>query len=228
MLTAIATSDPRSNVNILGTYDVQKTTSVGDPMRAGRLNITYVFASKSLALGCLSIIGGKSSAAESFHVITQANNKVSFGGLDSDNYTVVTFDIEQNGLPGNRSAYIEEVELQNGSKIESGTMTTENSFVDTSGTTLELFNNGTLCLKCNFTPGCVVLIHSTSIPQRLSVNTITPTSYSEQSIWNCTYESICSTGNCTVALYKQSSHGIINQPEPVVTVISTDQEPLSK
>ena len=105
---------------ILGTYDVQKTTSISDPVRAGRLNVTCVFASNSSALGCLSIVGGKSSGNESFHVARRSNNTLSIGNLDSDNYTVVTFDIEHNGLPGNRSAYIEEVELQNGINIESG------------------------------------------------------------------------------------------------------------
>jgi len=105
---------------ILGTYDVQKTISVSDPMRAGRLNINCVFASNSLALGCLSIVGGKSSGTESFHVAKRSNNTLSIGNLDSDNYTVVTFDIEQNGLPGNRAAYMEEVELLNELKMESG------------------------------------------------------------------------------------------------------------
>ena len=106
---------------ILGTYDVQKTTLASDPVKAGRLTITCEFASNSSALGCLSILGGMSSAVESFHIMTQSNNTLSVGNLDSDNYTVVTFDIERNGLPGNRAAYMEEVELQNGSKIEQGT-----------------------------------------------------------------------------------------------------------
>ena len=52
---------------------------------------------------------------ESFHVIKKANNSLSIEDLESDNYTVVTFDIERDGLPGNRAAYIEEVELQHGS-----------------------------------------------------------------------------------------------------------------
>ena len=103
----------------LGTYDVQQTTSVYDPV-SGRLNVTCVFASNSLASGCLTIVRGKSSATESFHVTNRSNNTLSIGGLDSDNYTVMTFDIEQDGLPGNRAAYIEEIELQNASKIESG------------------------------------------------------------------------------------------------------------
>ena len=90
-------------------------------MRAGRLIINCVFASNSSALGWLSIVGGKSSGNESFHVAKRSSNTLSIGNLDSDNYTVATFDIEQNGLPGNRAAYIEDVELLNGLKIESGT-----------------------------------------------------------------------------------------------------------
>jgi len=107
-------------------------------------------------------------------------------------------------------------------------MTTEDPSADTSGTALELFNNGTLCFDCNFTSGCVVLIHSTSIQQHISVKTITSTSSSEDHVRKCIYESICNTGKCTAALYKQSKNGIIDQPEPVVTVISSDQEQMGK
>ena len=92
-------------------------------MVAGRLNITCVFATNSSALGCLSIVRRNSTAMESFHVIKKSNNSLSIEDLDSDNYTVLTFDIEQNGLPGNRAAYIEEVELQHGSEIKSGNCT---------------------------------------------------------------------------------------------------------
>ena len=90
---------------------MQQTTSVHDPA-SGRLNVTCVFASNSLASGCLIIVRGKSSATESFHVANRSNDTVSIGGLDSDNYIVVTFDIQQDGLPGNRASYIEEVRLQ--------------------------------------------------------------------------------------------------------------------
>ena len=68
----------------------------------------------------LSIIGGKSSTAEKFYVVKKTNNTILVEDLDSDNYTVVTFDIEHSGLPGNRSAYIEDVEIQNELKMESG------------------------------------------------------------------------------------------------------------
>ena len=92
-------------------------------MVAGRLNITCVFAANSSALGCLSIVRRNSTAMESFHVIKKSNNSLSIEDLDSDNYTVLTFDIEQDGLPGNRAAYIEEVELQHGSENKSGNCT---------------------------------------------------------------------------------------------------------
>ena len=105
----------------LGTYDVQETISVVDPVRPGRLTVTCVIAFNSSALGCLSIVRRKSTAVESFHVLKQSNSTASIEGLNSDNYTVLTFDIEQNGLPGNRAAYLEEVELRNGSEIELGT-----------------------------------------------------------------------------------------------------------
>ena len=100
----------------LGTYDVQETILALDPVRPGRLTVTCVFASNSPALGCLCIVRRKSTAVESFHVIRQSNNTASIEGLNSDNYTVLTFDIEQNGLPGNRGAYLEEFEIQNGSE----------------------------------------------------------------------------------------------------------------
>ena len=60
---------------------------------------------------------------ESFHVIKESNNSLSIDDLVSDNYTMLTFDIEQDGLPGNRTAYIDEVELQHGSETESGNCT---------------------------------------------------------------------------------------------------------
>ena len=107
--------------HILGTYDVQQTTSLSNPVRPGTLNVTCVFASNSSALGCLSIIREMSSVTESFHAIAQSNNTLSVGDLDVGNYAIMTFDIEQNGLPGSRAAYIEEVEFQNGSKNKSGT-----------------------------------------------------------------------------------------------------------
>ena len=87
----------------------------------GKLNITCVFAFHSLALGCLSVVGGKPSSAERFYVIKKSNNTTLVEDLESDNYTVVTFDIEHNGLPGNQSANIEDVEIQNELKMESGT-----------------------------------------------------------------------------------------------------------
>ena len=92
-------------------------------MVPGRLNITCVFAANSSALGCLSIIRRNSTAMESFHVIKKSNNFLSIEDLDSDNYTMLTFDIEQDGLPGNRAAYIEEVELQHGLENKSGNCT---------------------------------------------------------------------------------------------------------
>ena len=92
----------------VGTYGAQEAISVGDP---GRLNITCILSDNSSALGCLSIVRGDSSATESFHVIKQSNNTASIEDLESDNYTVVTFDIEQNGIPRNQAAYLEEVEL---------------------------------------------------------------------------------------------------------------------
>ena len=107
--------------HVLGTYDVQQTISLSNPVRPGTLNVTCIFALNSSALGCLSIIREMSSVTESFHVIAQSNNTLSVGDLDVGNYTIMTFDIGQNGLPGSRAAYIEEVELQNGSKNKSGT-----------------------------------------------------------------------------------------------------------
>ena len=104
----------------LGTYDVQETILALDPVRPGRLTVTCVFAFNSSALGCLYIVRRKSTAVESFHVIKQSNNTASIEDLNSDNYTVLTFDIEQNSLPGNRAAYLEEFEIQNGSEIKSG------------------------------------------------------------------------------------------------------------
>ena len=109
--------------HILGTYEVQQTTSLSNPVRPGTLNVTCVFASNSSALGCLSIIREMSSVTESFHAIAQSKITLSVGDLDVGNYTIMTFDIEQNGLPGSRAAYMEEVELQNGSKNKSGTVT---------------------------------------------------------------------------------------------------------
>ena len=105
----------------IGTYDVQETILALDPVRHGRLTVTCVFAFNSSALGCLCIVRRKSTAVENFHVIKQSNNTASIERLNSDNYTVLTFDIEQNGLPGNRAAYLEEFEVQNGSEIELGT-----------------------------------------------------------------------------------------------------------
>ena len=114
----------------LGTYDVQETILALDPVIPGRLTVTCVFASNSSALGCLCIIRRQSTAVESFHVIKQPNNTASIEGLNSDNYTVLTFDIERNGLPGNRAAYLEEFEIQNGSEMELGTAVNGKSCIE--------------------------------------------------------------------------------------------------
>ena len=58
---------------------------------------------------------------KSFHAIKKSNNSLLIDDLVSDNYTLVTFDIEQDGLPGNQAAYLELVELHNGSAVEPGT-----------------------------------------------------------------------------------------------------------
>ena len=71
----------------------------------------------TLQLDCLSIIQGHSSEAESFHVARRSNDTLSAGSHDlwPDDYTFDT------GLPGNQAAYIDDVELQNSLKMQSGT-----------------------------------------------------------------------------------------------------------
>jgi len=72
-----------------------------------------------------------------------------------------------------------------------------------------------------------VLIHSTSNPQHLGVHITTAMNSPEGSVRKCIETSICRTNNCTAAVYKRSTDGIIDQPDPA-TVISTGQKPIGK
>ena len=78
-------------------------------------------------------------------------------------------------------------------------------------------DNDTLCLPCNFTSGCVVLIHSTSNPRYLGVHT---TNFSQGASQTCVNASTCNGSSCAVALYEQSIDGIVDQPEPVIATFA--------
>ena len=73
-------------------------------------------------------------------------------------------------------------------------------------TVLALLNNDTLCLPCNSTSGCVVLLHSTINQQHLGVHT---TNYTQGANQTCVNASTCGRSTCTVAVYEQST---IDQP----------------
>ena len=97
-------------------------------------------------------------------------------------------------------------------------MTAEN--ISAGGTMLEPLNNDTLCLPCNSTSGCVVLLHSTSNQQHLGVHT---TNFTQGANQTCVNASTCGISTCTVAVYEQSTDGILDQPEPVFTFFSATQ-----
>ena len=100
-------------------------------------------------------------------------------------------------------------------------MTAEN--ISDGRTMLEPLNNGTLCLNCNSTSGCVVLLHSTINQQHLGVQT---TNSSQGGNQTCVNASTCGRSTCTVAVYEQSTDGVIDQPEPVFTFFAaTPGEP---
>ena len=92
-------------------------------------------------------------------------------------------------------------------------------------TVLAPLNNGTLCLPCNSTSECVVLLHSTSKQQHLGVHT---TNFTQGANRTCVNASTCSRTNCTVAVYEQSTDGVIDHPEPVFTAFAAIPGDLSK
>ena len=102
-------------------------------------------------------------------------------------------------------------------------MTAEN--ISDGRTMLEPMNNGTLCLPCNSTSGCVVLLHSTSNQQHLGVHT---TNFTQAANQTCVNASTCDRSTCTVAVYEQSTDGVIDQPEPVFTAFAAIPGDLSK
>ena len=74
-----------------------------------------------------------------------------------------------------------------------------------------------------------MLIHSTSNPRHLGVHTTRPMNSPEGLVQKCIDTSICSTSNCTAAVYKRNTDGTIDidQQEPL-TIISTGQEPVGE
>ena len=102
-------------------------------------------------------------------------------------------------------------------------MTAEN--ISAGGTMLEPLNNDTLCLPCNSTSGCVVLLHSTSNQQHLVVHT---TNSSQGGNQTCVNASTCGRSTCTVAVYEQSTDGVLDQPEPVLAAFAAIPGELSK
>ena len=86
-------------------------------------------------------------------------------------------------------------------------------------------NNGTFCLPCNFTSGCFLLIHSTSNEQYVGVHT---TNFIQGANQTCVNGSTCGGSTCAVAVYEQSTDGVINQPEPFFTAFTAIPGELSK
>ena len=101
-------------------------------------------------------------------------------------------------------------------------MTTGEQSADT---VLAPLNNDTLCLPCNSTSGCVVLLHSATNQQHLGVHSINSSQGANQT---CVDASTCGRSTCTVAVYEQSTDGILDQPEPVLTAFATMPGELSK
>lgn len=70
-----------------------------------------------------------------------------------------------------------------------------------------------------------MLIHSTSVPQHLGVHIA---NFSQEAVPTCVNASTCSKSNCTVAVFKQSRDGIINQAEPVLNEIVAGHLPIGE
>ena len=88
---------------ILGTHDAQNCT-VNQSSRPNTVNVSCAFPETSVALGYLSILRFDNSSREIFVAATRddmsnSDLNISVSGVPSDNYTVVIFDIGNNGRP---------------------------------------------------------------------------------------------------------------------------------
>ena len=88
----------------LGTHEVQ-TCVANNCSQPGTVNVSCTFSESSKAMGYLSILSSETNTYREMFIVACRDNmsssdlKISVSGIPPDDYSVIVYDIESNGLP---------------------------------------------------------------------------------------------------------------------------------
>jgi len=88
----------------LGTHEAQ-SCAVNNSSTPGTVNISCTFSESSKAMGYLSVLSSETNTSREMFVVANRHDmsssdlEVSVSGVPPDNYSVIVYDIESDGLP---------------------------------------------------------------------------------------------------------------------------------